>query len=136
EPNRCGNVTTRDIQWAATSAGGNGAGELSDSASGNITRSFGSVDARNLNGELTVHDNNGNVEIATIGGAADITNSFGNATFSDVHGLVNCRTSNGRIKASALTGSSVTIRDSFGNIELDAINGTFDAETSHGKVPV
>ena len=134
--NRFGNITTKNIQGAATITGGNGAVMLSDSASGNITTSFGSVDARNVNGDLTVHDNNGNVEIATIGGAADITNSFGNATFSDVHGLVNCRTSNGRIKASALTGSSVTIRDSFGNIELDAINGTLDAETSNGKITV
>lgn len=134
--NRFGNITAKNIQAAAIINGGNGAVMLSDSASGQITTSFGSVDARNVKGDLTVHDNNGNVEVATIGGAADITNSFGNVTFSDVHGRVNCTTSNGRVKGSALSGNSVIIHDSFGNIELDTISGTLDAETSNGRIIV
>jgi DUF4097 and DUF4098 domain-containing protein YvlB len=134
--NRFGSITAKNIQGAATINGGNGAVTLSDSASGNITTSFGSVDARKVKDDLTVHDNNGNVEVATIGGAADITNSFGNVTFSDVHGSVNCTTSNGRVNGSALTGSSVTIHDSFGNIELETISGTLDAETSNGRITV
>ena len=134
--NRFGSITTKNIQGAATIAGGNGAVTLTDSSSGNITTSFGSVDARNVKGDLMVHDSNGNVEIATIGGAADITNSFGNVTFSDVHGLVNLKTNNGRVKGSSATGSSVTIHDSFGNIELDNISGSLDAETSNGRITV
>jgi DUF4097 and DUF4098 domain-containing protein YvlB len=49
---------------------------------------------------------------------------------------VNCTTNNGRVKGSAVTGGSVTIRDSFGNIELDTISGTLDAETSNGRITV
>ena len=134
--NRFGSITTKSTQAAATINGGNAAVTLSDAASGNITTSFGSVDARNIRGDLTVHDNNGNIEIATIGGAADITDSFGNVTLSDVHGLVNCRTNNGWVKGSALAGSSVAIHDSFGNIDLNTIGGALDAETSNGRITV
>ena len=134
--NRFGNITARDVQGPATITAGNGAVTLSDAASANITTSFGSVDARNLRGDLIVHDNNGNVEIANVTGAADVTDSFGNVTFSDVKGRVNCTTSNGRVKGSSLTGSSVSIRDSFGSLELDNISGSLNAETSNGKITV
>src|SRR6266851_652705 len=119
-----------------TGAGGNGAVTLTDAASANITTSFGSVEARNIRGDLSVRDNNGNVEISGVGGSADITDSFGNVSFADVHGRVNCTTNNGRVKGSSVTGGSVTIRDSFGNIELDTISGTLDAETSNGRISV
>ena len=89
-----------------------------------------------MKGDLAVHDNNGNIEIATIGGAADITNSFGNVTLSDVRGRINCKTNNGRVKGSGMAGSSVTIRDSFANIELDTVSGAVDAETSNGRITV
>jgi DUF4097 and DUF4098 domain-containing protein YvlB len=134
--NRFGKITAKGIQGAATINGGNGAITLSDAASANITTSFGSVDVRNVKDDLTVHDNNGNVEIAVVGGAAQVTNSFGNVTLSDVHGQVVCTTSNGRVKGSALTGISVTIHDSFGNIEVDTISGALDAETSNGRINV
>ena len=134
--NRFGSITTRSIQGAATITGGNGAVALTDAASANITTSFGNVEARNIRGDLLVHDNNGNVEISGIGGGADITNSFGNVTFTDVRGRVNCTTNNGRVKGSSVMGPSVTIRDSFGNIELDTVSGALDAETSNGKILV
>src|SRR5216683_4049731 len=124
--NRFGSITVRDIQGAADITGGNGAVSLSDAASANITTSFGSVEARNIRGDLIVHDNNGNVEDSSIGGAATITDSFGNVTFSDVKGRVNCTTSNGRVSGSSLSGSSVTVRDSFGNLELSNIAGALN----------
>jgi hypothetical protein len=132
--NRFGSVTVREIGGAANITGGNGAVNLTDAASANITTSFGSVEARNIRGDLMVHDNNGNVDASSIGGAADITDSFGNVTFSDVKGRVNCTTSNGRVYGSSLSGSGVTIRDSFGNLELSNIAGALNAETSNGKI--
>jgi len=132
--NRFGSITVREIGGAASITGGNGAVNLTDAASASITTSFGSVEARNIRGDLMVHDNNGNVDVASIGGAADITNSFGNVTFSDVKGRVNCTTSNGRVLGSSLSGSAVTIRDSFGNLELSNIAGALNAETSNGKI--
>src|SRR5712691_7246440 len=96
--NRFGAITTRNIQGAVTITGGNGAVTLADAASANITTSFGNVDARNIRSDLLIHDNNGNVEVSNIGGAADITNSFGNVAFTDIHGRVNCTTNNGRVK--------------------------------------
>src|SRR5205807_9775740 len=89
-----------------------------------------------IKGDLTVHDNNGTVEIAAIGGAADVTNSFGNVTLSDVRGQVVCTTNNGRVKGSALAGSSVTIHDSYGNIELDTISNMLDAGTMNGRIKI
>lgn len=132
--NRFGSITVREIGGAATITGGNGAVILTDAASANITTSFGSVEARNIRGDLLVHDNNGNVDVSTVDGDADITDSFGNVTFSDVKGRVNCTTSNGRVNGSSLSGSGVTIRDSFGNIELSNIAGALNAETSNGKI--
>src|SRR6267378_1154706 len=52
--NRFGSITTRSIQGAVTITGGNGAVALTDAASANITTSFGSVDARNIRGDLSV----------------------------------------------------------------------------------
>src|SRR5436853_3368904 len=75
--NRFGSITTRSIQGAVTITGGNGAVALTDAASANITTSFGSVDTRNILCDLSVRDNNANVEVSNIGGAADITHSFG-----------------------------------------------------------
>jgi len=132
--NRFGSITVREVGGAANITGGNGAVNLSDAASANITTSFGSVEARNIRGDLMVRDNNGNVDVSGIGGGADITDSFGNVTFSDVKGRVNCTTSNGRVYASSLSGSAVTIRDSFGNVELSNIAGPLNAETSNGKI--
>jgi len=132
--NRFGSITVREIGGAANITGGNGAVNLTDAASANITTSFGSVEARNIRGDLIVHDNNGNVDVSAIGGTADITDSFGNVTFSDVKGRVNCTTSNGRVYGSSLSGSAVTIRDSFGNLELSNIAGAVNAETSNGKI--
>jgi hypothetical protein len=132
--NRFGSITVREIGGAANITGGNGAVNATDAASANITTSFGSVEARNIRGDLMVHDNNGNVDVSAIGGTADITNSFGNVTFSDVKGRVNCTTSNGRVYGSSLSGSAVTIRDSFGNLELSNIAGALNAETSNGKI--
>ncbi len=134
--NRFGSVTVRNVQGAVTIIGGNGAISLSDAGSANITTSFGGVDAKNIRGDLAIHDNNGNVDFTNVAGTAEITNSFGNVTFTDVKGRVNCSTNNGRVKASALPGSSVTIRDSFGNIELENVNGSLDAETTNGKIYV
>jgi hypothetical protein len=132
--NRFGSITVREIGGAANITGGNGAVNVTDAGSANITTSFGSVEARNIRGDLMVHDNNGNVDVSGIGGAADITDSFGNVTFSEVKGRVNCTTSNGRVYGSSLSGSGVTIRDSFGNIELSNIAGPLNAETSNGKI--
>ncbi len=132
--NRFGSITVREIVGAANITGGNGAVNVTDAASANITTSFGSVEARNIRGDLIVHDNNGNVDVSAIGGTADITDSFGNVTFSDVKGRVNCTTSNGRVYGSSLSGSAVTIRDSFGNLELSNIAGSLNAETSNGKI--
>jgi hypothetical protein len=132
--NRFGSITARNIQGAVIT-GGNGAVTLTDAAAANITTSFANVDARNIRGDLLVRDNNGNVEISSVGGASDISASFGSVTFSDVHGRLNCTTNNGRVSGRA-AGGSVTIRDSFGNIELDAISGALDAETSNGKISV
>ena len=132
--NRFGSITVREIGGAANITGGNGAVNVTDAASANITTSFGSVEARNIRGDLIVHDNNGNVDVSAIGGTADITDSFGNVTFSDVKGRVNCTTSNGRVYGSSLSGSAVTIRDSFGNLELSNIAGSLNAETSNGKI--
>src|SRR5260370_40706778 len=134
--NRFGSITTRDIQGAVTITGGNGAVTLANAASAIITTSFGSVDARNIRADLSIRDNNGHVEVSTIGGAADITDSFGNVIFTDVHGRVNCTPSNGRVKASSVTAASVTIRDSFGNIDLDTISPALYAETSNAKTLV
>jgi len=132
--NRFGSITVREIGGAASITGGNAAVNVTDAASAHITTSFGSVEARNIRGDLMVHDNNGNVDVSSIGGVADITDSFGNVTFSEVKGHVNCTTSNGRIYGSSLSGSGVTIRDSFGNIELINIAGALNAETSNGKI--
>jgi hypothetical protein len=132
--NRFGSITIREIGGLATIMGGNGAVNVTDAASANITTSFGSVEARNIRGDLVVHDNNGNVDVSNIGGTADITDSFGNVTFSEVKGRVNCTTSNGRVYGSSLFGSGVSIRDSFGNIELSNIAGAVNAETSNGKI--
>jgi hypothetical protein len=132
--NRFGSITVREIGGAANITGGNGAVNVTDAASANITTSFGGVEARNIRGDLMVHDNNGNVDVSAIGGAVDITDSFGNVTFSDVKGRVNCTTSNGRVYGSSLSGSAVTIRDSFGTLELSNISGALNAETSNGKI--
>jgi hypothetical protein len=132
--NRFGSILVRNVQGAATVSGGNGSVTVTDAASANITTSFGRVEARNIRGDLVVHDNNGNVEITTVGGSADITDAFGNVDFSDIKGRLNCTTTNGRVKASSLSGNSVTIRDSFGNLDLDNINGALNAETTNGKI--
>ncbi len=71
---------------------------------------------RNVRGDLILHDNNGNVEVATIAGNATISNSFGNVTFSDVKGRVSVTTNNGKVEGRNIGGDSLTVRDSFGNI--------------------
>lgn len=134
--NRFGNIRARNIQGRATLYGGNGAIELSDAASANITDSFASVTVRNIRGDLTLRDNNGNVDIAMISGGADITNSFGSVTFTDVKGRVSCTTNNGRVKGSSIGGNDATIHDSFGNIELENVAGSLDAQTTNGKISV
>jgi len=70
-----------------------------------------------IRGDLSIRDNNGNVDVSGVGGAADLTNSFGNVTFSDVKGRVVCTTNKWPGEGSSLTGNSATIRDSFGDIE-------------------
>jgi len=77
-----------------------------EAGSASITTSFGSVEARNIHGDLMVHDNNGNIDVSNVGGAADITDSFGNVAFSQVKGRVNCTTSNGRVNGSSLFGNA------------------------------
>lgn len=134
--NRFGSITVRQVQGAANITGGNGTVTLNDAGSATITTSFGSAEVRNVRGDLVLHDNNGNVDISTVGGAATISNSFGNVTFSDIKGRIECTTNNGRVKGTSVGGSSLTIRNSFGNIELENVAGTVDAETSNGKVSV
>ena len=134
--NRFGNITVRDIQGTASIIGGNGNVTVSGAGSANVTTSFGNADVSNIHAGLTLHDNNGNLEVASVGGTADISNSFGNVAFSDVKGRVECTTTNGRVQGRSAEGSSVTIRDSFGEIDLSNIAGNLDAETSNGKISV
>src|SRR3984893_10725413 len=62
--NRFGSITVRDVQGAASITGGNGTVTVSGAGSATTTTSFGSADIRGIRGDLTLHDNNGNVEIA------------------------------------------------------------------------
>src|SRR5437879_12221939 len=74
--NRFGSITTRDIQGAATITGGNGAVTLANAASAIVTTSFGSVDAGNIRGDLSIRNKHGQVAHSTIGRSAYRQNTF------------------------------------------------------------
>ena len=86
-----------------------------------VGTSFGSLDARNLTGTVTLSDNSGDLSAAGLAGTIRLSGSFGSLTASGLSGSVGLTENSGDITASRVTGDT-RLTDSFGEITVTGLS--------------
>ena len=112
----------------------NGNVVLDGATTADVTSSFGSVNARNIAGDVAVRNNNGSVDVSNVGGNADLASSFAGIRFADVKGSVTCTGTNSRVNG-VRAGKTVTVRNTFGAVDITEAEGV-DIENSNAKIGV
>jgi DUF4097 and DUF4098 domain-containing protein YvlB len=95
--------------------------------------SGGSLDARDVVGEVDGHTSGGGVRLKTIKGKVRVTTSGGSIDGSDLDGPVEGDTSGGGITMTRVTGD-LRVHSSGGSIHIDEAGGSVDADTSGGGI--
>jgi DUF4097 and DUF4098 domain-containing protein YvlB len=104
-----------------------------------VKTSFGTVEATNVGGLLTVENSNGGVKASNVKGA-QITTSFGAVVLDNVNGGIQVENQNGAVDATSnLQGGCqpITIRTSFSAIRVRLSSDAsykVQARTSFGKI--
>jgi hypothetical protein len=100
----------------------------------------GSVDARDLTGNLQLHSGDGNVTLGHVHGALHLTASDGNIDIHDATGTLEARASDGRMKIDGQF-TAVQLHTSDGNLDFNLSPGSQLAsasriESSDGQVSI
>jgi Putative adhesin len=104
--------------------------------------SFGELDARGLDGRVTLTQNSGDLTASRLTGTVDLTNSFGTISASGLAGSIRLDNNSGDIQAAGVVGNS-RFQDSFGTISVTGLaaadvvasNNSGDISLTFSKVP-
>jgi hypothetical protein len=93
----------------------------------------GSVEVRELEGDVVAQTSGGQLEVNEIEGDVRLRTSGGSIDVEEVDGDLGARTSGGSISASEVSGA-VDVRTSGGSIHLSEVGGPVEARTSGGSI--
>ena len=122
------NETSLDID---TSGGGIAVAAIRSEAK--LRTSGGSIDVRDLVGDLDGYTSGGGVLLAKIRGRVRVETSGGSIDGTDLDGPVDANTSGGGISLRRVTGN-LKAHTSGGSIEIEAAAGRVEADTSGGGI--
>lgn len=98
-----------------------------------LETSGGSIDVRDLNGDLDAHTSGGAIRIANVRGRSRVGTSGGGISGSDLAGPVEAETSGGPVELDRVAGD-IQARSSGGGIRVREAGGRVQAETSGGGI--
>lgn len=98
-----------------------------------VRTSGGSLDIRDVTGEVDGHTSGGGVRLKAIQGRARVQTSGGSIDGADLDGPVTADTSGGGITMKRVTGD-LKVHSSGGSIHIDEAAGQVDADTSGGGI--
>ena len=98
-----------------------------------LRTSGGSIDVRDLEGDLDGYTSGGGVLLAKIRGRVKVETSGGSIDGTDLDGPVNADTSGGGISIRRVSGN-LKAHTSGGSIEIEAAGGRVEADTSGGGI--
>jgi len=98
-----------------------------------LRSSGGSLDLRDLVGDVDGHTSGGGVRLKSIKGRVHVTTSGGSIDGSDLDGAVDGNTSGGGITLQRVTGD-LRVHSSGGSVRIDDVGGAIDASTSGGGI--
>lgn len=133
--NDFGNVETHGVHGWARIENGHGAVDVKDAGLTKVTNAFGRIEINNANGNCTVVDNNGQVELSNVKGTIDVKNRFGNITATQLGGPATISGGNGNVEITNVSGGA-NVTNSFGNVTARTINGDLNVHNSNAKVEV
>ena len=106
-----------------------GEASISNVAELKITDSSGSLDIKEIAGDLDVRDSSGALTIKEVGGDVQITDSSGGIYVTDIkQSLIVRADSSGEIEAKHIGKDVLIMRDSSGSIEVKDVGGNFTVE--------
>lgn len=108
---------------------------------GHVRTSNGSIELKDVKGDVVVTTSNGDVEVCCLDGELTVTTSNGSITVKDAPNLKKARTSNGSIEAEIVSSPQHDMHfvTSNGSVELyvaDNVNADVVLKTSHGKISI
>ena len=86
----------------------------------NVSDSFGDLDARGLDGTVTLSDTSGDLTASRLAGNIHLGDTFGTITASGLSGRIQLDNNSGDIRASGVTGDT-RLQDSFGTIAVTGL---------------
>jgi DUF4097 and DUF4098 domain-containing protein YvlB len=98
-----------------------------------LDTSGGSIDVRDLAGELDAHTSGGAIRVANVRGRSRLETSGGGISGSDLAGPVHAETSGGPVELARVTGD-IQAHSSGGGIRIEEAGGRVQAETSGGGI--
>lgn len=102
-------------------------------ADATVRTSGGSIDLRDLVGDVDGHTSGGGVRLKSIKGRVHVSTSGGSIDGADLDGAVEGSTSGGGITMQRVTGD-LRVHTSGGGIQIDDAGGQVDANTSGGGI--
>jgi len=132
--NAFGDVDVRGVHGWSDLETSHGQLNVRGGGSAKLTNAFGSIEADDLGGNLTVTNSNGTVTVSTIQGAVELKDRFGSITVRNVNGMVTI--SGGNAPVDLTDAGNSKVNNSFGSVNVRNIHGSLTVSNNNGSIDV